>query len=103
LLGNQCIVECGNGYFENTANNKCDLCVAPCATCNLAANICISCQGTLLLYRGGCVSSCPAGTFLTSVSGTTALNMCGDCDISCYECEIKATRCTKCFPRGSVG
>ncbi|KAJ3802355.1 growth factor receptor domain-containing protein [Lentinula aff. detonsa] len=102
-----CITADSNGVCEGTGliadNNKkeCDTCGAKCTSCGIsgfttASTVnqlqCTGCLPGSFLSNGTCVSSCPAGTFISSQNNTT----CTSCDSSCSTCAGSSTFCLTC-------
>ncbi|KAJ3723967.1 insulin-like growth factor binding protein [Lentinula raphanica] len=106
-----CITADSNGVCEGTGliadNNKkeCDACGAKCTSCGIsgfttASTVnqlqCTGCLPGSFLSNGTCVSSCPAGTFISSQDNTT----CTACDSSCSSCAGSSSFCLTCANGG---
>ena len=74
-----CTINCTGTYYAKHATRHCLPCAAPCATCDKVYDSCLSCQGQLLAYKGGCLPECPLGYY--QLSGT-----CSQCGANCYLC-----------------
>jgi hypothetical protein len=71
-------------------------CSKPCASCSKTPSNCTSCINRLPGPSGGCVDTCPDGTF--SMSGN-----CVPCSPDCAACSGGAyNQCTKCNPHRPV-
>ena len=96
-LHGSCVDDCGFGFFNKAeavageegsgeggsgegGGSECEACDAACASCDGAGpDSCTSCSGAVL-FEGKCASSCPVGTFQTS------LDVCEGCRAECATC-----------------
>ncbi|CAI2372672.1 unnamed protein product [Moneuplotes crassus] len=85
--GGTCTNQCSN--IQTPVNNICTDCNSPCSSCGPSPSDCTSCIGTLLLYRTGCVSTCPDNTLQQG-------DQCFDCDSKCSSCVNTTTTCSSC-------
>lgn len=65
-------------------------CPTVCLSCS-TANECNSCRAPAILFNGGCVTQCPSGYTLNTISGS-----CIECDPYCRECSNVKDNCTSC-------
>ncbi|KAL4465829.1 hypothetical protein ABPG74_004066 [Tetrahymena malaccensis] len=97
LLGNDCVLDCGDGFAKNSVTNTCDKCInKDCKNCDpLNKNECISCQPPLALLETSkqCLRYCPNGMYIDTI-----LNICQDCsNSSCKTClETSSDKCLSC-------
>lgn len=87
VIDGSCTNNCPEGYFLN--GKTCRPCEGDCATCSSATK-CDTCRNNLLVYKGGCVSDCPANTMKLNE------NYCLDCDTSCVGCSGSPFSCLRC-------
>ena len=53
--------------LTNLIGGNCQSCTTGCYVCSgVGANSCTACNGTLFLYLGQCLSTCPQGFFANS-------------------------------------
>ncbi|CAD5207152.1 unnamed protein product [Bursaphelenchus okinawaensis] len=127
--GFKCVSKCGDGFFAE--NDKCKKCSANCKTCS-TAELCDSCQGSLLLIethtvrtdQRHCVKVCPIGLvpdFSHAVQARCMIredvcapgyylgmnNKCQLCDKACDTCHgpgpLECTTCAKGYGNGTIG
>ena len=110
LFGTNCVLNCGNGYFGNTAMGRCMACSTRCSTCHngprndscstckqglhLSGTQCLEkCEGGLVSLNGRCVESCPEGTYYEQSNSS-----CVKCYPNCLACKKdgEVAVCTKC-------
>ncbi|KAF8228601.1 hypothetical protein L208DRAFT_1453265 [Tricholoma matsutake] len=91
----------GSNLIADNNKNECDTCGAKCTSCsipgfNVASTVnqlqCTGCLPGFVLSQGKCVSSCPAGTFISPQDNLT----CVACDPSCSTCTGASTFCLTC-------
>lgn len=84
LLSSSCLTGCPTGYFGESQSRQCLPCVGLCRECSSYVN-CTACGAEFIYFvsnssnLGQCVSSCPAGYYLSS-------NSCLPCLSSCLTC-----------------
>ncbi|KAF5318108.1 hypothetical protein D9619_012261 [Psilocybe cf. subviscida] len=92
-----------NGMVADNNKNECETCGAKCTSCTIpnfdvASTIsqaqCTGCLPGSVLSKGKCVSSCPAGTFVSPQDNLT----CIPCSTSCGTCVGTANFCLTCPP-----
>lgn len=72
-------------------------CTMPCRTCSTNTSVCLSCYSntaiTSFVYyysiSSSCLSSCPSGTYTSTLQ-------CLDCNTLCQTCTVASTNCTSC-------
>jgi proprotein convertase subtilisin/kexin type 5 len=102
LFGSNCITNCGDGYYENTANRICEACEVPgCKTCSSGVSTCDSCNGDVsppfYLKSGSCVYTCGDGFYEDDSDNT-----CGTCHSTCATCDGGlSTNCLTCPSTGT--
>ncbi|KAL4503462.1 hypothetical protein ABPG73_017205 [Tetrahymena malaccensis] len=69
LYNNQCLQQCPQDKPFQTSSG-CEACDSSCLTCKNSIDYCTSCSGSLYLYSGKCVSSCPNGFVKNSLANT---------------------------------
>jgi hypothetical protein len=94
LLNNNCISECGAGYYENTSNNTCTLCSSNCEDCNNIMS-CNACSPPYVLNstQTACIP-CDAGKYYDS-------RTCKDCPSICTICSSSSV-CVDCIENAQV-
>lgn len=86
LSGGQCLQpSCNPGTFLPAAGPPCQNCASPCATCAGNSSNCLSCSTSTFLVGNACLSSCPANTFMQSVSGATRCVPCSNCSAGSFQ------------------
>ncbi|KRX04787.1 WW domain [Pseudocohnilembus persalinus] len=97
LQGFVCVTECGNGYYEDTATNACQLCDPSCVTCDTSPTYCDECVSpTYYLYTPEmeCITNCDS--YQGWYTGTT---QCEQCNVACKICTAgTANDCSSCNP-----
>lgn len=80
--------KCYDNYY--VYNGRCEYCYNPCRSC-ITPSTCASCVETYFLYKGSCITSCPPGTY-----STTLVRGCVDCPDNCQVCS--KSDCYSCNP-----
>lgn len=92
-----CVVDCPDGYWENTTTFTCDVCHARCALCDSDRDDgnCTKCRGDGLLQpsKSACYTTCPPGYWSDFLN-----NVCVACHPYCSLCTgpNPLTDCTAC-------
>lgn len=55
MKNNQCIQQCGEGYYGRYSDNTCQQCDSTCFDCENDAYYCTICPNNKFLYNGKCV------------------------------------------------
>lgn len=95
LSNNLCVPasNCSNFSYPNSTTATCQPCPSPCLSC-LDSVTCSSCQNAFVLTQNlTCETSCPLGTFNSTVSG---INQCLSCFSGCEGCSGTNTSCSSC-------
>lgn len=83
LLGTACLQDCGDDFYEDTANgtlNTCQPCDSACRVCSGAPTPCQACHAGYWLFDSACGNTCPADYFKDNVTWSCLL-----CDIWCVK------------------
>jgi proprotein convertase subtilisin/kexin type 5 len=100
-----CVTTCPSGYYKNSITQTCEYCMKGCSNCN-NYSVCLACDQVNALwdnyicypycsrlmhyyYGSGCVSACPAGTYLN-------LTFCTACSAICGTCQLQPSNCLTC-------
>ncbi|CAD8044013.1 unnamed protein product [Paramecium primaurelia] len=88
LLNQMCVTDCGEGYYKDSQQFQCQVCIDPCNTCSNKTN-CLSCKDNLYLFKSTCVSKCEDGYYQQDQQCQSCLNICLTCldNISCVKCK----------------
>lgn len=86
IVNGNCGNFCPDGLF--LSGTSCQKCSTSCNTCS-TVNFCTSCKGTLLNYKGQCLTTCPTNTIASSGG-------CLDCDQYCSGCSGSISSCINC-------
>jgi hypothetical protein len=93
LFENECIETCPSG--TTSVAGKCEPCLSPCATCEGAPNICITCDktnGRSLKLDSTCYADCPL-----NYANDFANEKCIGCETGCDRCDVlETTTCLRC-------
>lgn len=90
LKNQQCLTNCGSGYYENSTDNTCGQCPTFCATCDIQK--CFTCTPTAYFYDGMCYNVCP--TQAPNILGIYCRNCAKN---NCINCNTQGA-CTICLP-----
>ena len=93
LSTSTCETQCPIGTYVD-ADNKCQPCSSPCATCIESSTKCTSCDTSSsslypYLYEHTCLTECPNHSIKNQYE-------CLNCDSSCKTCENTINTCTSC-------
>ena len=96
LLGNQCLSVCPNTHHGIDKTKTCELCGAPCKTCEGSLTRCTSCdqtQAQSLFFRNQCFETCPLDISVFNEG------VCEECNPNCKTCDSQysANFCTTCY------
>lgn len=91
LAGDDCLLQCPEGFMANDATRECDKCTFPCSECSGSVSSCDSCFGGLSLFQNECYQECPQGNF-KDFGGTGNCELCIDCET----CFLSSTNCISC-------
>ena len=103
LKNNNCVQNCGIGYYKDTNNNCIKCSDNNCNNCSENNNICIDCKDNFFLLNGLCVSSCPKGYTYNSSDQCVKCSqeLCSNCSSDntnkCNECFIGYLHDNKCY------
>ena len=108
LYSGACLISCPTGYWDRSLDWTCQPCYAtsgptyyPCSTCSTgnAYNQCTSCFSGYYLYSGECLSSCPAGYYISGSTCQQCYTVKGPSYASCSTCSAgnAYNQCTACF------
>lgn len=88
---NQCVGDCGHGYYPDPFFKMCRQCSPLCTKCVGNENQCTECVHGAVLRGSQCITRCMESEYLEG-------NQCRKCDFSCYSCNGgTANDCTGCF------
>ncbi|EAR84535.2 transmembrane protein, putative (macronuclear) [Tetrahymena thermophila SB210] len=85
----QCVKDCGIGYYVDTRLMWCQQCSPICKQCSVTSQNCTACDNNLYVFNGNCVSFCQEGYYIDK-------NVCKQCDSSCLFCQRQSDNCTQC-------
>ena len=62
----RCVTQCDAGSYGNTRRRICEPCASQCLTCRdgIRPDVCITCFGNAVLYKGVCQPRCPNATHM---------------------------------------
>lgn len=78
-----------NDHIADTSKWLCTPCAYPCSKCISTVSQCTQCTGTMAIYMGNCVNTCPYGYY-------NGNNVCSPCNSNCAGCSGSATACLAC-------
>ena len=91
LKDNQCLDDCGTGYYAKIGMQQCDKCDDKCLECRVQSDSCTVCNPAVVPQTPyadpltlQCYDKCPAGTYLDEAS-----TQCLRCESPCYTCSSK--------------
>lgn len=93
--GNQCVLDCGVGFWNNSQSRICSQCHSTCVDCfGSSETSCLACLAPLILRPDkSCKLPCQVGFYPNDSSPTG----CSQCNISCKECTGPTNRdCRSC-------